>query len=260
MLENYTFVCDDASKIPVGPGKGSSVLCLSEEMGSVKRDILAMQHTMAAMRGELMRLQRFPSQPPLTRPMPNQSRGSSCYEAPLESSQTSVEGVVLRATSSGTSTDESRIRTQSDLSTANNPEDQGDDDGFVLQSSSKRKRRKAGKLGTASGSTLTSGPNKIRIQLTNVSPEINENDLKQYVSVQEGEVTVNNIEDMTGEGWDTKRFVLTFPLQHENKIMDPNFWPEGIYFSKWYATRRKRSDNQQATMDTTEPRNGGAHP
>ena len=80
-----------------------------------------------------------------------------------------------------------------------------------------------------------SGPEKIHVQLTNVSPQITEDRIRTYIQDKDTDVQLTAIKDTTTEGWETKRFLLTFGIDCKEKVLDDTFWPQGIYFKQWFV-------------------------
>lgn len=111
----------------------------------------------------------------------------------------------------------------------------------------KTKKRKRTRLEGAAekSSCLTAGPQKFEMQITNVNPSINEESLKKYITDKDKAISPVCIKDMTSEGWETKRFVLTFCNQDLEKVMNEDFWPPGIFFRQWFKPRQPRRDNSQ---------------
>ena len=52
---------------------------------------------------------------------------------------------------------------------------------------------------------------------------------------------INDIKDTSTDGWDTKRFILTFDTEYFEKVMQTEFWPDRIYFKQWFKPRNPRS-------------------
>ena len=113
-----------------------------------------------------------------------------------------------------------------------------DEDGYQ-----KVMRRKP-KAGASKGpQALAAGPEEFKVQVTNVNPKIGEQEIRTYIDGQDGDVTVKEIEDASSEGWTTKRFILKFDMKHYDAVMDSAFWPEKIYFKRWFDARKRVKDN-----------------
>ena len=102
-------------------------------------------------------------------------------------------------------------------------------------------RRRQAFSGSAKGASLTAGPDIFHVQITNVSPQTNEQTIKEYINGQDESVKVNEIKDTTTDGWETKRFILTFDKCYFDKVMENEFWAEGIYYKQWYVDRKLQS-------------------
>lgn len=96
--------------------------------------------------------------------------------------------------------------------------------------------------GTGDSDRLRAGPKAFQMQITNVGSDVNIEDIKEYIkSSNDGSIEAQNVEDMTGEHWDTKRFVITFDYKHLNTVNEQGFWPKNIYFKRWFAPKAKTS-------------------
>ena len=63
---------------------------------------------------------------------------------------------------------------------------------------------------------------------------------------------LENIQDASTEGWETKRFILTFKAEDKEKVFKGDFWPQRIYFKQWFMRKeaaaggfRKQDKNGQ---------------
>ena len=84
---------------------------------------------------------------------------------------------------------------------------------------------------------LIAGPDTFQVQITNVSPSLAQEDIVNYVE-SKGDLKPSNIEDITSDGWNTKRFLLTFEYKHHDVIMAQDFWPRRIYFKRWFTHKQ----------------------
>lgn len=123
-----------------------------------------------------------------------------------------------------------------------------EDEFIIVQSKQSKKAAKNAKKkeqaaatrrqGTASASTdLDSGPVRFRMQITNVKPHITAEKIQEYIKSKDASLSDVVVEDRSSEGWDTKRFVLTFDKEAQETVMNPEFWPNGIYFNRWFNPR-----------------------
>ena len=58
-----------------------------------------------------------------------------------------------------------------------------------------------------------------------------------YVQSKDKDIGVLNVEDLSAEGWGTKRFVLIIDYKSYEKVMGTDLWPQKIYFKQWYPRR-----------------------
>ncbi|ELU13926.1 hypothetical protein CAPTEDRAFT_185843 [Capitella teleta] len=128
-----------------------------------------------------------------------------------------------------------------------------DNEGFTKVESRRRPTRpkRSHRIrGTATDSSakLSAGPETVMMQITNVSPVVTTNELKAYVLAKEGSLSSINIENKTGDGWETKRFVLAIPRSAETTVLDPEFWPSDIFIKKWFKPRKLKSVKEAASV------------
>ena len=89
--------------------------------------------------------------------------------------------------------------------------------------------------GTAGVSNrLTAGPETCQVQITNVNPRLGVDDIKDYIRDQDNGVDPHEIKDTSTEGRGTKRFLITLKFADMDKVMTTAFWPNKIYFKKWF--------------------------
>ena len=124
------------------------------------------------------------------------------------------------------------------------------EDGYqVIQGNGKRPKKGSGraeagasgvtkrsvKTGAAKTGSLFAGPEKFHVQLTNVSPQITDERIRTYVTEKSDDIEIIEIKDTTTDGWETKRFLITFNMSDFKAVMDDAFWPEGIYYKQWFV-------------------------
>ena len=100
------------------------------------------------------------------------------------------------------------------------------------------KKTSAGGSG-ANSDALVAGPTTFMIQLTNVSPTINADDIARYIENKELDIKANDVKDHSTEGWSTKRFLLTFDHCHLDKVLSDDFWSQKIYYRRWFTPKAK---------------------
>ncbi len=88
---------------------------------------------------------------------------------------------------------------------------------------------------------LIAGPQTFQVQITKVNSELEADDIKEFFVNKEMGIEVINIEDKTSEGWQTKRFLLTFDYKHYEQVVSTDFWPKKIYFRQWFSARVKKN-------------------
>ena len=100
--------------------------------------------------------------------------------------------------------------------------------------------RKQPKKGTAeTAEALASGPESFHIQLTNVSPKITKDRIAEYIKEKDDSVVIDEIQDTSSEGWETKRFLLSMNTEFFDVLMNDQFWPKGIYYKQWFKIKPK---------------------
>jgi hypothetical protein len=121
---------------------------------------------------------------------------------------------------------------------------QVDADGFEMSGRNGRNRRQAPRKAGAAGNSdiLATGPNNFYVQITNVNDSADADTIKTYIRDKDGGIDVVAVEDTSSPDWDTKRFKLTFKMADHDKVMAQDFWPQRIYFKRWYPVRRKAGD------------------
>ena len=102
----------------------------------------------------------------------------------------------------------------------------------------KRNKPRANKGAATGAGSLIAGPDVFHVQITNVSPQITVDTIKEYVEGKDGDIKVSDIKDTSTEDWDTKRYVLTFESKSFETVMDKEFWPDRIYYKQWYKPRK----------------------
>ena len=119
-----------------------------------------------------------------------------------------------------------------------------DGDGFTLATNKKHKGKTALKQKSTQGTAentgqFVAGPEYIKVQLTNVHPSMTADMIRSYIEEKDDTVVINDIQDTSSEGWETKRFLITFEKTSSEKVMQPSFWPPKIYYRQWFTARPK---------------------
>lgn len=109
--------------------------------------------------------------------------------------------------------------------------------------SQKRKRKKiAGQKGTAdsTSTSLRTGRKTFMVQLTNLNLDMKEKDIEDYIIGIDKDVAPISVVDSSSPEWGTKRFIVTFALNAKDKVLEPSFWPGGVYFRQYFPARTPR--------------------
>ena len=77
------------------------------------------------------------------------------------------------------------------------------------------------------------------IQLTNVNPEMSEDDIKRYIEStgKDDRVQPEEVKDTSSPDYYTKRFLITFKTKDFDTVLSDSFWPDRIYYKQWYPAR-----------------------
>lgn len=230
-----TFLVDDVSRIPAtSPEAGGSLMVMMEEMASLKREVSELQHVTTNVHTELQKHDREITALKGTKHGTLPNHESSRREKSAESAAAAPLQTIW----------------DEDFPSLNNPtakptmaEVLATTEGEFIEMKRKKKTRKPRPeriQGTADATGgLKAGPNTFKVQLTNVHSSVTENNLREYVKGKNQEITILNVEDKTSEGWDTKRFIVTFDSEQQGKVMEPSFWPPNIFFRRWFSPRSK---------------------
>ena len=110
-----------------------------------------------------------------------------------------------------------------------------DPDGYTRV---ENKRRQRGTAGTSNAAgRIMAGPESLHVQLTNVHRSVDEDTIKDYIKNQDDSIEIKEIKDTSTEGWETRRYLVTFNMEDHEKVLKGEFWPERIYFRRWYINR-----------------------
>ena len=104
----------------------------------------------------------------------------------------------------------------------------------------KKKTPRTGGTAERSG-LLAAGPETFQLQITNVSPSLNSDDIVRYVESKEEDTKPRQVEDTTSEGWNTRRFLLTFDFKYYDRVMAQDFWPQQIYYKRWFTRKQNNT-------------------
>ena len=250
------FYAADVSQLPpAAPEEGGSMMSFFELMADQKRQMLQLQQSMATLQSQVAQN--------TSRLNTGESTGNKSYAGMLSSMPAAgpsraPPGRVYRAEPERNNPSIS-IDT---LRQALGQIEDGDDEPFrLIQGDGKRPNKGYNRsTGASAGPTrskvktgaadktgsLFAGPEKFHVQLTNVSPQITEERIRTYIEEQNDEVKLVEIKETTTEGWETKRFLVTFDMSNFETVMDNNFWPQGIYYKQWFV--RVNQNRQPGTF------------
>ena len=246
------FVCSDARELPpAGPEDGGSLMSVLEAVASQQRQMKQMQESMNEMRIDLMKLQAKES-------------AASTEEVSVVASETMVRGKQGSDQKEPLSHNEQKNNVTKETPAPSNehsrsnrlysgavqrpPQIPSNIEGFKPQVKRPNKgssrdqgksKKQTSKGGTSDSGSLRAGPSTFQVQITNVNSDLNDEDIKAYLTSKE--VQASNIEDTTSPGWETKRFLLTFSYENFDKVMNVEFWPRKIYFKRWFPAKVKNS-------------------
>ena len=260
------FMSADATKIPPsGPEAAGSLMAVMETVSSQQRDINQLKESLCALMSDYSKIKKDieNNQSTITavaQSVENLGNTSVPVASQLKrTSETVTSGgcqggpkSIQTEVTPGTSHD-SRVPITSEtpagrsyVRAVTTPDG---DDGF--QSKVKRpnkginkglgkdnmKPKQARVVGTGESALLRAGPQSFQLQITNVNSDLNEDNIKEYI--QSKDVEIQGIEDKTSEGWQTKRFLITFDYNHYEKVMATEFWPKKIYYKRWFPAKMK---------------------
>ena len=102
----------------------------------------------------------------------------------------------------------------------------------------KKKKRKPRTQGKAEDSEiLIGGSSTFKLVTTNVNPETKKEGITDYIKSKSPGVKVHNVEDASSEGWETKRYIITFDRKDYETVHSAEFWPPRVYFRVWSPAR-----------------------
>ena len=232
-----TFAAADVSKLPpVGPEEAGNLMSFYEVLNRQQDIILRLERNLNELRDDVTGLQANQLRPTYA------TRTAHGLQNTWPSPQQSVQQPVRKAneppqrdntTAIGSSSQPHGQRPVSNQLAA--------DDGFqtVMPKRPPRPPGEKSKSGSATGSNmLKSGPVQFHVQLTNVNPTLVTDDIKNFIISQDDTIVPEEIKDTSSEGYHTKRFLVTFKMTDYDKIMSEEFWPDKIYFKRWFPPRR----------------------
>ena len=239
-LENQgpVFCATDMTKLPPGgPEVNGNCMALFELLARQQQEIQQLQQSVSAINDSLAR-----SKPPIPAAGATGGARPKTYATVTEKSSHDV-------IYAGTSNPKARrtalpvIVTTEDVADAISAIESEDSAAGFLPGVKRPQRmmnriKQRGTAGTAADvDTLKAGADLVHMQITNVNPGTSADAIRAYVQEKDGGIQVENIEDASTEGWETKRFVLSFRMCDKDKVFDQNFWPARIYFKQWFMRK-----------------------
>ena len=243
------YCATDLSKLPPAPPEASgSMLSVFDILSKQEQQITALYTALTEVRAEIADMKAKPAAMSFSS-MPHHSSPSYAAIATENSRNTqptprhhgsaagvrSAAGVGLTAGIGATG-----------VGTSEDPR-QPDAAGFTTVENKRKFKAREKTKGTGDADdALQAGPTKFTIQITNVNPEKTEDDIKEYINKKENAVQPCEIVDASEEGWDTKRFLITFPIKAFDAVMSGDYWPDRIYFRQWFTRGKPRNKDAQS--------------
>ena len=109
-------------------------------------------------------------------------------------------------------------------------------DGYLRRESFQRRKRQPQRpmvTGVKTRSLLKPAINDVRILATKFNPDESETDIEAYILAQTGvKSTVQKIKTITDRH---SSFLVTASRKHEEVLLDPNTWEEGVQVRHFYG-------------------------
>lgn len=224
VTNDFLFVSDDASKIPGSPTEGSSLLCVMEEMSSMKRQMTEMQYSMATMKNDMMmqanaldQIQQFPRLPSQNSVQPTSMPQSSGHHSARASSYST-------AVKEKTTPESVEPTAQAEKDANDDDRSKKDEDEFTVVKS--KPRRPRGVVGTRTNTKIVSGADTCELFVSGINNRVKAKDVVEYISDQG--VQVQDMKKVSHEEAKTQSFKVVIDKLEYNKMMNDEFWPEGV--------------------------------
>ena len=241
------FVSDDASRIPGCPESAGNMLTLYDDLATQRNELAQLQETVTKM---IQNVSKNTSDIGDLKAAPRANKAKGSVQVvnhvelhPAEETQRAQPTAVADG-ASGTSSAGANSYAQK---AASSGENHGE---FQVVGTNQGKRPNKGKskiqpkrqgTGGAGGDSnvLMAGPSTFTMQITNVSPSLSTEDIKKFITDKGMDIEPSDVTDHSSEGWNTKRFLLTFDYKHVDKVMSEDFWPKKIFFKRWFTFKAK---------------------
>ena len=242
------FVAVDVSKLPAAsPESAADMMSVMETLAAQQRQLHQMQETMTKIRSDVdenrvqIQTQSSSSSKQGVPSTPSQARATAIPASEKVQTPSNIQDKGTAGSSGG-----EKVKTLYLDKVKANPVPMQGTDGFQKGGKRPNKGSSSAKpqrvSGTSDSTLLRAGPTTVQLQITNVSKELTEQDIKDYITAANGgSVQVQSVEDRTSDGWETKRFVLTFEAKYSDTVLSQDFWPKKIYFKRWFPSRPQRN-------------------
>ena len=248
------FVAVDVSRLPsASPESAADMMSVMESLASQQRQLQQLQEAMTTMRRDVdQNKSKIESQGPKRQQLnpPSEVAVNKVEEDEGDEDAAAAAGATGSANlADGAEGDEHRMTKDTKKSYVDKVKETAVDGVGPFLKAGKRPNKGSSQVkskpqrvsGTSESAMLRAGPQSFQVQITNINKEVSEEDIKKYIaSVKDGNLQAQKVEDLTSEGWDTKRFVLTFDVCHMDTVMAQDFWPKRIYFKRWFPSRGSR--------------------
>ena len=244
------FYVGDITKLPpAAPEAGGTVMSLLESMAKMQNTLIQLEQSVCSIRTDVNAqaedIQQVKGD--LKGIPPRSSYASTLAKDPKRSSKAAPAGPGIDAAIVSKAIDD----------VIKNDQQDSEDDGFIKVGSKKSKknmmdRRQRSAAGTAvTTGRVMAGPESFQVQLTNVHPSIVVDDIQGFITDKDSSIKALDIRDMSSDGWETKRFVVSFDSEITDTVMKNDFWPARIYYKRWYPPRQNKPKSTGAGSFTT---------
>lgn len=239
------FCCEDIARLPpVAPEATGSLVTLYEILAKQQRQLIEMETNLVSLRSDVLKntekltvgstyadVVRL-NESPASSCIPNDTNATTTRVAPSTSRVVTglprIEHATLNAALQQISASDSNFQTVH----SNGKRPFKGTERLVS-----RPKKQPQKGAAVEAGSLMSGPELFHVQLTNVSPKITEERITEYIKEKDATLSINEVTDTSSEGWETKRFLLSFNMEFYEIIMNDQFWPKGIYYKQWYKIK-----------------------
>ena len=238
---------EDITKLPpAAPEAGGCIMTLMESMAKMQRDLQQVQDSLGTIRTDVISHDEVIKDLQLNRKSPTSYANVTSASLPVLGNNRPAAIHVYSTSEPSTSQASSAAVNTKMVEDAIHqvrsgaPGAAGTQKHEVKAATNKPRLQPRGTAGTAKDiMSLKAGPQVFHVQLTNVHPDVSAEDLKSYISEKDTSINIVELKDMSSEGWETKRFVVTLQSSAYDSVMCPDFWPSKIYYKQWFKARPK---------------------